>query len=164
LFFWRFLRFFFLLVASPVAVEAIVFTAARETSSCVGRASAAAELTIMDMFLSAIFPSLVIEAEEDSELTTEPFPCDTPPPPAGRVEKDMAAGVLVCANLQESPLRQPAGEAKKAQGGLSPAGVVEKSLYFFAQVVMVLPPPKSLLPLKKGRADCSSLDGGMEPR
>jgi hypothetical protein len=43
-------------------------------------------------------------------------------------------GLLVCANLQLSPFRQPDGDKKNAQGGLLPGSddAAEKSLYFFA--------------------------------
>jgi hypothetical protein len=55
-----------------------------------------------------------------SELTTEPV--------------STAASVgRTCANLHDAPLRQPAGDAKKAHGGTPPsAPSAAKSLYFFA--------------------------------
>jgi hypothetical protein len=137
LLFLRFLRFFLSVAAAPsVAVEAAALTTAPETSTCDGRASAEVELIKFGPFSSEVILGLAIEAEEDSELTTEPFPLD-PPPEGGSVEKEKAPGALVCANLQDSPLRQPAGEAKNAQGRSSPTAVVEKSLYFFAEAVMV---------------------------
>jgi hypothetical protein len=69
------------------------------------------------------FPNLFSCTPSLSELTALEFSNISP---EGKVSAS-----LECENVHLSPLRQPAGEAKKAHTGFAAPAGIEKSLYFF---------------------------------